>query len=390
MTARLLDSSRLTLVPFSPEAIDALLRGDDALLHRLTDAHFPQPLRPPPLMEALLPQVRDRVRAHPETAGWWTWIAIRRDTREVVGALGFGGPPDDEGSVLLGYATYPEADHKGYGTEAVTALVGWALAQPGCRRVCANIPTDNTGARRVAEKVGMRLVGRLWDEDIDEVLVYATGSGEPEKGSREQGAGGRLPSARSTLPVPTEPPPSHSRIYTRTGDRGETGLFGGGRVPKDHPRVSAYGDVDELNSAIGVARATAPAGFQDALLQSIQRDLFSIGGHLATPDPDKVRKALEKAELSAARIGEFEAAMDSADGELPPLRAFVLPAGTPKAAALHLARTVCRRAERNLVRLSHETPVPELFVVYLNRLSDLLFTLARLANHRDGGGDVTW
>lgn len=180
------------------------------------------------------------------------------------------------------------------------------------------------------------------------------------------------------------------KIYTRTGDEGETGLFGGGRVPKDHPRVSAYGDVDELNSAIGVARATEPIEFYDELMQSIQRDLFSIGGHLATPDPDRVQKALEKAELSASRVAEFETTIDLADEELPPLRAFVLPAGTPKAAAFHLARTVCRRAERSVVHLSHDVPVPDEFVVYLNRLSDLLFALARLANHRQGAGDVVW
>jgi cob(I)alamin adenosyltransferase len=180
------------------------------------------------------------------------------------------------------------------------------------------------------------------------------------------------------------------KIYTRTGDRGETGLFGGGRVAKDHPRVAAYGDVDELNSAIGVARATEPAGFFDDLLETIQRDLFSIGGHLATPDPAKVRAALSRAELDEGRAAEFERVMDDAERELPPLRAFVLPAGSPKAAALHLARTVCRRAERSVVHLSHETEVPELFVVYLNRLSDLLFTLARVANHRAGTGDVIW
>jgi cob(I)alamin adenosyltransferase len=180
------------------------------------------------------------------------------------------------------------------------------------------------------------------------------------------------------------------KIYTRTGDSGETGLFGGGRVPKDHPRVAAYGDVDELNSAIGLARAAAPADLFDALLETVQRDLFSIGGHLATPDPERVAKALEKASLSSGRIVEFETAMDAADAELPPLRAFVLPAGTPKAAALHLARTVCRRAERSTVALARDAEVPELFVVYLNRLSDLLFTLARLANHRGGSGDVTW
>ncbi|MGH7702818.1 MAG: cob(I)yrinic acid a,c-diamide adenosyltransferase [Gemmatimonadales bacterium] len=180
------------------------------------------------------------------------------------------------------------------------------------------------------------------------------------------------------------------RIYTRTGDGGETGLFGGGRVPKDHPRVAAYGDVDELNSVLGGVRATPPPQFFDGLLQSIQRDLFAIGGQLASPDPEKVQRALEKASLSADRIREFEAAIDAADQELPRLTAFVLPAGTPKAVALHQARTVCRRAERSVVHLAHNTPVPELFVVYLNRLSDLLFTLARLANHREGTPDTTW
>ena len=180
------------------------------------------------------------------------------------------------------------------------------------------------------------------------------------------------------------------KIYTKTGDAGETGLFGGGRVPKDHVRVQAYGDVDELNSAIGVARATPPALFSDDLLESIQRDLFSLGGHLATPHPEKVKKALEKADLSPKRVTLFEQLMDKADEEIPPLKAFVLPAGTPKAAALHLARTICRRAERSVIALSHDHEVPELFLVYLNRLSDLLFTLARQSNHRDGAGDVTW
>lgn len=180
------------------------------------------------------------------------------------------------------------------------------------------------------------------------------------------------------------------KIYTRTGDSGETGLFGGGRVSKHHHRVSAYGDVDELNSVLGVVRATEPTGFHDALFESIQRDLFSIGGHLATPDPEKVEKALEKASLSEARITEFEQAIDAADERLTPLRAFVLPGGSPKAAALHLARTVCRRAERSVVALAHEESVPELFLVYLNRLSDLLFTLARAANVDAGQGDVTW
>ena len=179
-------------------------------------------------------------------------------------------------------------------------------------------------------------------------------------------------------------------IYTRTGDEGTTGLFGGGRVPKDHPRVVAYGEVDELNAAIGLARATPPTELAHGLLETVQRDLFALGGHLATPDPAKVAKALERATLSEERIREFERAIDAADTELAPLRAFVLPAGTPKAAALHLARTICRRAERSVVRLAREDQVPPLFVTYLNRLSDLLFTLARLANHRGGAGDVTW
>ena len=180
------------------------------------------------------------------------------------------------------------------------------------------------------------------------------------------------------------------RIYTRTGDEGETGLFGGGRVAKDHPRVAAYGDVDELNSVLGLARGLPPAELFDLELEAIQRDLFAIGGHLATPDPAKVRAALAKATLSADRVGDFERAMDAADAELSPLRAFILPAGDLKAAALHFARTVCRRAERSVVTLARADDVPQLFLVYLNRLSDYLFTLARVVNHRASRGDVTW
>jgi cob(I)alamin adenosyltransferase len=180
------------------------------------------------------------------------------------------------------------------------------------------------------------------------------------------------------------------RIYTRTGDDGTTALFGGGRVPKDDDRVAAYGDVDELNATLGAVRATQPQELFDPLLEAIQRDLFSIGGQLATPDPSRVAKALEKAELSSSRISEFERMMDEAELELVPLRSFVLPAGAPKAVALHQARTVCRRAERAVVRLARSSDVPTPFLVYLNRLSDLLFTLARLANHRAGVSDVTW
>ena len=179
------------------------------------------------------------------------------------------------------------------------------------------------------------------------------------------------------------------KIYTRTGDRGETALFGGGRVRKDHPRVAAYGEVDELNSALGLARATEPP-MLEPLLDAIQRDLFALGGQLASPEPDKVARALVKAALPEERVAALERAIDEADAELPPLRAFVLPGGTPKAAAFHLARTVCRRAERSVVRLADESAVPEVYLAYLNRLSDLLFTLARLANHRAGRPDAAW
>lgn len=179
------------------------------------------------------------------------------------------------------------------------------------------------------------------------------------------------------------------KIYTKTGDRGETALFGGERVPKDNLRVTAYGEVDELNSVIGVALATHP-DLESALLSEVQRDLFAIGGQLASPDPKKVAKALVKAVIPDDRVPALEAAIDRADKELEPLKAFVLPAGTPKSAAFHVARTVCRRAERAVVALNHEHAVAPVILVYLNRLSDLLFTLARLANRKGGVADRTW
>lgn len=180
------------------------------------------------------------------------------------------------------------------------------------------------------------------------------------------------------------------KIYTKTGDRGETGLFGGGRVPKSHPRVEAYGDVDELNAAIGLARSIESMPRVDEVLVPIQRDLFAIGALLATPDLEKMRQHLEKARVDDERIAELEQAIDRGDDELEPLRAFIIPGGSPKAAALHVARTVCRRAERRVVELQATTEIPTLAVIYLNRLSDLLFTLARVANHRAGTGEVTW
>jgi cob(I)alamin adenosyltransferase len=179
--------------------------------------------------------------------------------------------------------------------------------------------------------------------------------------------------------------------HTKTGDGGETALLGGDRVPKDHIRVHAYGEVDETNAAIGLARIAPPTDFADELLAAVQRDLFAIGGRLATPERGHLKEPQrEKVAVAAERIVALERAIGEAEGELPPLRAFVLPGGTPKAAALHLARATSRRAERAVVHLSHVEPVPSEILVYLNRLSDLLFTLARLANHRAGTPDVMW
>jgi len=180
------------------------------------------------------------------------------------------------------------------------------------------------------------------------------------------------------------------KIYTRTGDAGDTGLFGGGRVAKDDPRVEAYGDVDELNAVLGMVRAAEPMPRIDEVLVPVQRDLFAIGALLATPDREKMAQHLAKARIDEERIAELEQAIDDAESELEPLRAFIVPGGTPKAASLHVARTVCRRAERRVVSLQRTVALPELTVIYLNRLSDLLFTLARLANRRAGAGEVTW
>jgi cob(I)alamin adenosyltransferase len=180
------------------------------------------------------------------------------------------------------------------------------------------------------------------------------------------------------------------KIYTKTGDKGDTGLFGGGRVAKNHPRVEAYGDVDELNACIGLARSIEMMPRIDEVLVPIQRDLFAIGALLATPDLEKMHKHLEKARIDEARIQQLEQAIDDGDRELEPLRSFILPGGTPKAAAPHVARRGCRRAERRVVQLREHTELPQLAIVYLNRLSDLLFTLARVANQRAGAGEVTW
>ena len=174
------------------------------------------------------------------------------------------------------------------------------------------------------------------------------------------------------------------KIYTCTGDDGRTALFGGGRVEKAHPRVSAYGEVDELNSVLGWALTQISSAETAQRIQRIQHDLFGIGSELATPPPAAGRTRPETPPLPTARVAEMEAWIDEADEELEPLRAFILPGGSAAAAALHVARTVCRRAERAVVALATAEPVPTEVVAYLNRLSDLLFTLARLENRRSG------
>lgn len=181
------------------------------------------------------------------------------------------------------------------------------------------------------------------------------------------------------------------KIYTRTGDGGDTQLFGGGRVSKDHHRVAAYGAVDELNACLGWAVAVVEDAAVREHLSGVQHDLFALGAVLATvPGQDDRPRPKGVPDLPLDRIAEMETWMDAADQELPALRAFILPGGTRGAAALHLARTVCRRAERAVVHLATLEPVEEGTVTYLNRLSDLLFVFARLENHRAGAGDVEW
>ncbi len=176
------------------------------------------------------------------------------------------------------------------------------------------------------------------------------------------------------------------RIYTRTGDRGETGLIGGRRVPKDHLRVEAYGAVDEVNASLGVVRAQTGDVELAALLDEIQHRLFDLGAELATP-PGVTETAPT---VDAAEVERLEESIDRYQTSLPPLREFILPGGTSLAAALHVARTVCRRAERRVVTLAREETVRADLLRYLNRLSDLLFVLARVANQRAGRPDVIW
>lgn len=178
------------------------------------------------------------------------------------------------------------------------------------------------------------------------------------------------------------------KIYTKTGDAGETGLFGGPRVSKDDARIEAYGDVDELNAVLGWTRSCELPEPIDEILAGVQNDLFALGAELATPEPSKHGTSL----IDDARIAVLEAAIDQCEESLFPLQQFILPGGTPAAAALHLARTVCRRAERRIVALARSAgaSVSSPVLAYVNRLSDLLFVLARSANSHAGVVETPW
>lgn len=179
------------------------------------------------------------------------------------------------------------------------------------------------------------------------------------------------------------------KIYTRTGDDGSTGLFGGGRVQKSDARVEAYGDVDELGSVLGLAGPEIASDTTRALLLDIQSRLFDLGAELAsTPGRDVDLGSVPR--IDATSVAELERAIDAAEEPLPQLTSFVLAGGSPGARWLHLARTVCRRAERHLVRLAATEPVRADIIHYLNRLSDLLFTLARAENHLADEQDQPW
>ena len=177
------------------------------------------------------------------------------------------------------------------------------------------------------------------------------------------------------------------KIYTRTGDSGQTSLFGGSRVRKDDRRVEAYGEVDELNAWLGLARANPLDPDVDGEIVQIQRDLFALGAQLADPS-DKLAPAVTKAMMGDADVARLEQTIDRFEASLPPLRKFILAGGSPAGAALHVARTVCRRAERRIVAL--DPPVDPILLRYVNRLSDLLFVLARVANQRAGAAETEW
>jgi len=179
------------------------------------------------------------------------------------------------------------------------------------------------------------------------------------------------------------------KIYTRRGDSGETDLFGSGRVPKDHLRVEAYGAVDELNATLGLCAAATPEAELREFVQSLQCGLFELGSYLATPEA-RHRESMGMHEPSAAAITALETRIDGFEAELPPLERFVLPGGTNSAAAFHLARTVCRRAERHAVALDRAESLAPSAVKYLNRLSDLLFVMSRWENRTKGVAEPLW
>lgn len=180
------------------------------------------------------------------------------------------------------------------------------------------------------------------------------------------------------------------RIYTRTGDRGQTALFGGERVRKDSPRVEAYGTVDECNAPLGVVRALLDDPDLEARLLQVQSDLFVVGADLATADLEGGGASMRAPRVQAEDVVRLERWIDEADAELEPMRTFILPGGTPAAAHLHLARTIARRAERRVVALERVEPINPHVRIYLNRLSDLLFVWARLVNQRAGVKETPW
>ena len=178
------------------------------------------------------------------------------------------------------------------------------------------------------------------------------------------------------------------KIYTRTGDTGETGLFDGRRVSKSDLRVDAYGEVDELNAAIGLVLASGVDPGMTEMLQAIQSDLFAVGGRLADPS-HKVADRVGKMNVGPTHVARLEQWIDQLESELPPLRRFILPGGAAAGAALHLARTICRRAERRIVQLGADE-VPAELLAYVNRLSDFLFVAARAVNRRAGVPELEW
>ena len=178
------------------------------------------------------------------------------------------------------------------------------------------------------------------------------------------------------------------KIYTKTGDTGETSLFDNTRVSKADPRVDAYGEVDELNAFLGAVRAASPGEDLAREIEAIQQDLFALGSRLADPSA-RVAARVTKAAITSQTVERLEQLIDRLEGEVPPLRKFILPGGSLAGAMLHVSRTVCRRAERRVIALGAGAVDPVL-IVYLNRLSDLLFVMARAVNHRAGAPEVEW